>query len=637
MNQLFISLRSKNKIKTMFHLFYQTKKILVLLISPVLVTVFLFSCGDKKEDVQPQPTVTTLSISEGLVGTSVTITGSNFGTVVPDVEVTFNNTKAVISNVSATQITTSVPAGATSGAVKVKIKSLEATGPSFTVLAPITVSVSALSVSINENPSAGAVLGIVSATTNRGNLTYSLASQSVAGALAINSTSGSLTVATVAAFNFEVNPTITAVVSVVNGTETATGNITITIANTTEVALDNFSTTVAENQANSAVIGTMNVTTGSGTFAITSQTPAGALAINTTTGQLTVATSASFDFEVNPTISATVSITGGSEVKTASVTVTVTNEIEVTLSDFTTAISENPVENASLGTVPTTGTGTKSFSITTQTPTGALAIDAATGQLSVANHLLFDYETRTSITATVSVQSQSEIKTASVTITINNVVFTEPANLAAKYLFDGNTNDGSGNAYTIITNTATLTSDRFDNANNAYAFNGAQYMEVPQITAFNIETITVSFWFKTNSTSVTQRFLALGSAAQNRQNWSANYNANGTSQKADFRYEPAVANGSGTFATSTSNVNTNTWRHFTGVRDGANKTIKIYIDGILERTVSYTAAPVSADTNLQIGRYSASANQYYTGALDDIRIFSRALTASEISSLVNEE
>ncbi len=414
----------------MSKLFHQTKKTVLLFLIPIMFTVFLFSCGDKKEDVQPQPTIASLSISEGVVGTNVTITGTNFGTLAADVEVTFNNTKAVVTNVTATAIATTVPTGATSGSVKVKVKLLQASGPSFTVLAPITVSALPLSVTVNENLSVGALVGTLSATTNRGNLIYSLASQSVTGAMSINSTTGILTVANATAFDFEVNPTITAVASVANGTETATANITVTLNNVIDVALGNFNATVAENQANSAVIGTMNVLTGAGAFAITTQTPMGALAVNATTGQLTVANGASFDFEVNPTITAAVTLSGGSEIKTASVTITLTNIVEVTISNLTASIAENPAANAVIGTVaatiPVGVGGSIAYAITTQSPAGAMAINTSTGQLTVATVASFDFETNPTITATVSATNKSEVKTASVTISITDVIETLP-------------------------------------------------------------------------------------------------------------------------------------------------------------------------------------------------------------------
>lgn len=386
-----------------------------------------FSCDDEKEAAQPQPTITALSISEGEVGTNVIITGTNFGTIAADIEVTFSNTEALVSTVSNTSISTTVPTGATSGVVKVKVKSLEVNGPNFTVLAPITLNVSPLSITINENPINGGLLGTVIATTNRGNLSYSLTSQSVPGAMAINSTTGILTVASVTAFDFEINPSITGVVSVANGSETATANITITLNNVVDIALDNFSTIVTENIANSTVIGTMNITTGSGTFAITSQTPSGALQINTTTGQLTVLNSSAFNFEIAPTVSATVSLTGGSEVKTATVTINLTDVTEVNIGNFSLSIAENPNLNTVIGTaasnasIPNGVGGSIQYSIISQTPSGAMAINASTGQLSVANASVFDFETNPVITASIAATNQSETKNATATISVTDV------------------------------------------------------------------------------------------------------------------------------------------------------------------------------------------------------------------------
>ena len=316
----------------MLHLFDQTRKTLAVITLPILVTFFLVSCSEKKEDVQPQPTIASLSVGEGEVGTNVTITGTNFGTIAADVEVRFNNTVAVINTVSATQITTSVPAGATSGTVKVKVKLLEATGSIFTVLAPVAVTVSPFNATLAENPSLGAVIGTITASTNRGTLSYSLTSQTPTGAMAINTSSGQLTVANAGLFNFEVNPTISGVVSVANGSEVKTASITITITDVAEptVTVSNFTASIAENAAAASVLGTLTATAtlGTATFSISSQTPAGAIAVNATTGQLTVADASKFNFELFPTITANVLATNSSATATATVTITLTDVTE---------------------------------------------------------------------------------------------------------------------------------------------------------------------------------------------------------------------------------------------------------------------------------------------------------------------
>lgn len=81
---------------------------------------------------------------------------------------------------------------------------------------PILLTASGISITIDENPTSGQVLGSVIGTTNRGNIVFSLSNQSPTGAMAIDASSGQLTVADVDAFDFESNATVT-----------ATGNVTV--------------------------------------------------------------------------------------------------------------------------------------------------------------------------------------------------------------------------------------------------------------------------------------------------------------------------------------------------------------------------------------------------------------------------
>jgi len=118
--------------------FLINKKSIISFIGFAFLVILIGSCS-KNEEAQPTPGITSLSIAEGQVGTSVTITGTNFGTVASDVKIFFNTTETIATSVTPTQIVTTVPVGATTGAVKVKVKALEVTGSSFTVLAPITI------------------------------------------------------------------------------------------------------------------------------------------------------------------------------------------------------------------------------------------------------------------------------------------------------------------------------------------------------------------------------------------------------------------------------------------------------------------------------------------------------------------
>lgn len=81
------------------------------------------------------PTITSFTPTSGAVGTTVTITGTNFSTIPADNTVKFNGTAAIVTASTATSITTSVPAGSTTGPVTVAVGGLTGTGLNFTVIA----------------------------------------------------------------------------------------------------------------------------------------------------------------------------------------------------------------------------------------------------------------------------------------------------------------------------------------------------------------------------------------------------------------------------------------------------------------------------------------------------------------------
>lgn len=97
-------------------------------------------------------------------------------------------------------------------------------------------------------------------------------------------------------------------------------------------------------------------------------------------------------------------------------------EITVSLSNFTASIDENPEAGVSLGTVSgRTNEGSLRYSLSDQNPAGALAIDANSGEITVANVDAFDFETNQRITATVTASNGGVSENASVTITVNDV------------------------------------------------------------------------------------------------------------------------------------------------------------------------------------------------------------------------
>jgi hypothetical protein len=90
---------------------------------------------------------------------------------------------------------------------------------------------------------------------------------------------------------------------------------------------------------------------------------------------------------------------------------------EVTTTNLSITITENPENDDSVGMVEgISDTGTISFTILSQTPEGAMEIDASTGELTVADKREFEYQINPVITAEVEVSNGTNSETSAVTI-----------------------------------------------------------------------------------------------------------------------------------------------------------------------------------------------------------------------------
>lgn len=83
--------------------------------------------------------------------------------------------------------------------------------------------------------------------------------------------------------------------------------------------------------------------------------------------------------------------------------------------------------------------------------------------------------------------------------------------------------------------------------------------------------------------------------------------------------------------TSTTSCNDNEWHHVAFVKDG--ETLKLFIDGAEEDSATdSTSSSTTNDAVLWIGKRQA-ASTYFEGLIDDVRIYSRTLSDSEISAI----
>ena len=205
--------------------------------------------------------------------------------------------------------------------------------------------------------------------------------------------------------------------------------------------------------------------------------------------------------------------------------------------------------------------------------------------------------------------------------------------------FCGNANDESGNGNNGTVNGATLTTDRFGNPNSAYSFsvNGSsrwgstqQRIVVPNPNIPNNNSFTLSAWV--NLETKPRPFNNRPHSIMGR------WDGNGAHV---FRYQitysgevsTVVYKGGGSY--SSGNVSYGNWTHVVSTYDGS--VLKHYVNGVLTGQENLYTTINSSFTNLTFGETHMSNGHWYmfSGEMDDLGYWSRALTDSEIYMLYN--
>lgn len=198
--------------------------------------------------------------------------------------------------------------------------------------------------------------------------------------------------------------------------------------------------------------------------------------------------------------------------------------------------------------------------------------------------------------------------------------------------FNGNANDESANMNNGLIYGATLSSDRFGLANKAFSFNGlTNYIEVPNSSTISVSgSYTISVWINVDLWSFNaplDEHSVVSKIVDG--NWYGGYEIKTGGQGAISH----TGNISGNFDVGASNYSNNTWHHVLVVFDG--NLLKSYINGLLVQTMSRTGSLQTGSTPLRFGRRGGAGfyNCWYSGKIDDIGIWNRALTQQEIANL----
>lgn len=204
--------------------------------------------------------------------------------------------------------------------------------------------------------------------------------------------------------------------------------------------------------------------------------------------------------------------------------------------------------------------------------------------------------------------------------------------LVAYYPFNGNANDESGNRNHGTVYGATLTADRFGNAECAYYFDGENdYIEISDNASLRPQYLSISAWAYTESSKGTLLGKSVYSNAANEQ-----YALGADHFYFNIKRNSACQPGYGWNWVGNSGYSLYNWYHVIGTYDGFM--MKIFVNGLLVATNTNTQGPIDGceGGNLRIGKWWASDPLIFKGKLDDIRIYNRALNQDEVTALYDE-
>lgn len=244
------------------------------------------------------------------------------------------------------------------------------------------------------------------------------------------------------------------------------------------------------------------------------------------------------------------------------------------------------------------------------------------------------------------------------------------ANLVAQWKFEGNANDATANGNngtpkagyindpTVVapapmvkklgTAVPTLTADRFGRPNQAYAFDNGAYIEVPYKLSLNPQAITISAWVKRSGTNPDNYIVSLNRwTGYKFQLQGANkpfLTVATTSTIADKDAESGI-------------VTTTDWTHVAA--SYVDGTMKFYINGVMVKTWTDVSGALKATPQavpLCIGQQLANSiwdstptggqaadyfqfygESFFKGSMDDIRIYNKALSDAEVTSIYTAE
>jgi hypothetical protein len=188
-------------------------------------------------------------------------------------------------------------------------------------------------------------------------------------------------------------------------------------------------------------------------------------------------------------------------------------------------------------------------------------------------------------------------------------------NLKGWWPFNGNANDESGNGNNGTPNGASLTVNRNGITNSAYNFDGVDD-KIGLGSFFNYTTFSISLWVKPGNQNGHAVIIDNNHSGSN--NWVFQTISNFSNNGYNFGNSNEVL------------LSTNNWNHV--ILSYGSGFVRVYLNSSLvletQMSLNYNSTP-----SLFLGYWQVDNARFWKGVMDDIGIWDRALTQTEITAL----
>ncbi|RKU09786.1 hypothetical protein C6503_20635 [Candidatus Poribacteria bacterium] len=165
----------------------------------------------------------------------------------------------------------------------------------------------------------------------------------------------------------------------------------------------------------------------------------------------------------------------------------------------------------------------------------------------------------------------------------------------------------------------------------AMEFDGTDdFVEVPLIDSITFSTgdsLTVQAWVKTDDAPRWNDIIVGNYRYGTTAHWSLYVSGDNPETRGKMGFNVWDKKGAHATVGSPDFLNDGEWHLLTGVRDQTAKKVRFYVDGELIGEVDDTTEDINSEQSIWIGEHL---NRYYKGLIDEVKIWSRPLTAEEI-------